>query len=53
MKDRDGSGPMERMLRINFMQNWFNHSDLSMEDSLNDSESMHHLAGINLVEEAH
>ena len=44
--------PMERMLRIYFMQNWFNLSDPSMEDSLYDSESMRRFAGIELVEDA-
>jgi IS5 family transposase len=39
-----GSGtqpmPLERMLRIHFMQQWFNLSDPAMEDALYDSESM-------------
>lgn len=43
--------PMERMLRIYFMQNWFNLSDPAAEDSLYDSESMRRFAGIELVED--
>lgn len=38
--------PMERMLRIYFMQQWFNLSDPAMEDALYDSESMRRFAGI-------
>lgn len=37
-----------RMLRIYFMQQWFNLSDPAMEDSLYDSESMRRFAGIEL-----
>lgn len=44
--------PIERMLRIYFMQQWFNLSDPAMEDSLYDSESMRRFAGIELIEEA-
>lgn len=44
--------PMERMLRIYFMQQWFNLSDPAMEDSLYDSESMRRFAGIELSEDA-
>jgi IS5 family transposase len=44
--------PLERMLRIYFMQNWFNLSDPGAEDSLYDSESMRRFAGIELVEDA-
>ncbi len=43
--------PMERMLRIDFMQNWFNRSDPAAEDALYDSESMRHFAGIELAED--
>jgi IS5 family transposase len=42
--------PMERMLRIYFMQNWFNLSDPAAEDALYDSESMRRFAGIELAE---
>jgi IS5 family transposase len=38
--------PLERMLRIYFMQQWFNLSDPAMEDALYDSESMRRFAGI-------
>lgn len=43
--------PMERMLRIYFMQNWFNLSDPQAEDALYDSESMRRFAGIELVDD--
>jgi len=35
------------MLRIYFMQQWFNLSDPAMEDALYDSEAMRRFAGIN------
>ncbi len=44
--------PMERMLRIYFMQQWFNLSDPAMEDSLYDSESMRRFGGIELLDDA-
>jgi len=44
--------PLERLLRIYFMQNWFNLSDPAAEDSLYDSESMRRFAGIELAEDA-
>ena len=44
--------PMERMLCIDFMQQWVNLSDPSMEDALYDSESMRRFAGIELIEDA-
>jgi len=40
--------PLERMLRIHFMQIWFNMSDPQAEDSLYDIESMRCFAGIPL-----
>ena len=43
--------PMERMLRIYFMQQWFNLSDPAMEDALYDSESMRRFAGIELIDD--
>jgi transposase, IS5 family len=43
--------PMERMLRIYFMQNWFNLSDPQAEDSLYDMEPMRRFAGIELAED--
>jgi transposase, IS5 family len=44
--------PMERMLRIYFMQQWFNLSDPGVEDALYDSESMRRFARIELGEDA-
>jgi transposase, IS5 family len=44
--------PMQRMLRIYFMQQWFNLSDPAMEDSLYDSESMRRFAQIELIDDA-
>jgi IS5 family transposase len=48
----DGNGrprkDLELMLRVHFMQLWFNLSDPAMEDSLYDSESMRRFAGIEL-----
>jgi IS5 family transposase len=41
--------PIEQMLRIYFMQNWFNLSDPQAEDSLYDIESMRRFAGIELL----
>ncbi len=43
--------PMGRMLRICFMQQWFNLSDPAMEDALYDSESMRRFAEVELVED--
>jgi len=43
---------LSRMLRIYFMQQWFNLSDPAMEDSLYDSESMRRFAGIELGRDA-
>jgi IS5 family transposase len=53
-KAGDGTQPMplERMLRVYFMQQWFNLSDSAAEDSVHDSESMRRFAGIELVEDA-
>jgi len=44
--------PMERMLRIYCMQQWFNLSDPQAEDQLYDSESMRRFAGIELAEDS-
>jgi IS5 family transposase len=41
--------PLPRMLRIYFMQQWFNLSDPATEDALYDSESMRRFAGIDLT----
>jgi IS5 family transposase len=43
---------LARMLRIYFLQQWFNLSDPSAEDALYDSESMRRFAGIELGEDA-
>ena len=40
--------PLERMLRIYFMQQWYGLSDPGMEDALYDSESMRRFTGIDL-----
>jgi transposase, IS5 family len=49
---RAGNGrqpmPLERMLRIYFMQQWYGLSDPAMEDALYDIESMRRFAGIDL-----
>jgi len=42
---------LERMLRIYFMQHWFNLSDPGMEEALYDSQVMRDFAGIDLGEE--
>jgi IS5 family transposase len=41
--------PLPRMLRIYFMQQWFNLSDPAMQDALYDSEAMRRFAGIELT----
>ena len=43
--------PLERMLRIYFMQQWFNLSDPEAEDALYDMESMRRFTGIELAED--
>ena len=43
---------MDRMLRIYFMQQWFNLSAPAAEDALYDSESMRRFAGVELVDDA-
>lgn len=40
--------PLGRMLRIYFLQHWFNLSDPAMEDALYDSEAMRRFAGVEL-----
>ena len=54
--DPNGSGRrpkgLERILRIHFMQHWFNLSDPGMEEALYDSRVMRDFAGIDLGEEA-
>jgi IS5 family transposase len=44
--------PLERMLRIYFLQLWFNLSDPAVEEALYDSEAMRRFAGIDLGQEA-
>ena len=44
--------PLERMLRVYFMQQWFNLSDPQAEDALYDIEPMRRFAGIELAEDA-
>jgi transposase, IS5 family len=43
---------LERMLRIYFLQHWFNLSDPAVEESLYDSASMRQFVGIDLGREA-
>jgi IS5 family transposase len=43
--------PLEQMLRIYFMQQWYSLSDPAMEDSLYDIESMRRFANIELGED--
>jgi len=43
--------PLERMLRIYLLQQWFNLSDPAMEEMLIDSESMRRFTGINLMDD--
>jgi IS5 family transposase len=44
--------PLERMLRIYFLQHWFNLSDPAMEDALYDSEAMRRFVRLELSEDA-
>lgn len=44
--------PLERMLRIYFLQHWYDLSDPAAEDALYDSESMRRFAGVELGEDA-
>lgn len=44
--------PLATMLRIYFMQNWFNLSDPGMEDALYDVECMRRFAGLELMDES-
>jgi IS5 family transposase len=44
--------PLERMLRIHFLQQWFNLSDPAVEDALYDSTAMRAFVGIDLGREA-
>jgi IS5 family transposase len=53
---RAGNGrrpmPLSAMLRIYFMQQWFQLSDPAMEDALYDSHSMQHFAGLEVGRDA-
>ena len=53
-KAGNGRRPMalERMLRVYFMQQWFNLSDPQAEDALYDIEPMRRFAGVELAEDA-
>jgi len=42
---------LERMLRIHFLQHWFNLADVACEEALYDSASLRHFAGIDLGQE--
>jgi transposase, IS5 family len=44
--------PLERMLRIYFLQAWFNLSDPAVEEALYDSATMRVFAGVDLGQEA-
>jgi IS5 family transposase len=44
--------PLERMLRVYFLQLWFNLSDPAVEEELYDSVAMRNFAGIDLGVEA-
>jgi len=56
MRRRHRSGrppmPIEAMLRIYFLQQWFDLSDPAAEDALYDSEAMRRFVGVELVEDA-
>jgi IS5 family transposase len=43
--------PLERMLRIHFLQHWFNLSDPAVEEALYESQSMREFVGIDLGHE--
>ena len=43
---------LERMLRIYFLQQWFNLSDPAVEESLYDSQSMRQFVGVDLGAES-
>jgi IS5 family transposase len=45
------SVPLERMLRVYFLQHWFNLSDPAVEEALYESASMRAFAGIELASE--
>jgi len=53
-KGRRGRTPMplQSMLRIYFMQQWYAMSDPAMEDALYEIESMRRFAGLELIDDA-
>lgn len=44
--------PLERMLRIHFLQHWFNLSDPGVEEALYESQSMREFVGLDLGQES-
>lgn len=44
--------PLERMLRIYFLQHWYDLSDPAAEDALYDSEAMRRFVGLELADDA-
>ena len=42
--------PLQSMLRIYFMQQWYAMSDPAMEDALYEIESIRHFAGLELID---
>src|ERR1700733_12104384 len=44
--------PMERMLRIYFLQQWFNLSDPAAEDAIYDSDAMRQFVGVEFGDDA-
>lgn len=44
--------PLERMLRVYFLQHWYDLSDPAAEDALYDSEAMRRFVGVELGEDA-
>jgi IS5 family transposase len=47
-----GNLGLEKMLRIYFLQQWFNLSDRQAEDAIYDSESMRRFARVELGDDA-
>jgi transposase, IS5 family len=44
--------PLERMLRVHFLQQWYALADEALEEALYDSQAMRSFAGIDLAVEA-
>ena len=51
LKPGNGRPPVERVLRIYFVQHWFNLSDPAVEEALYDSQAMRRFVGIDLGRE--